>query len=280
MQLYGQEEDGQLIAAFHAIPSQNYLCPECRGLLRVRGGKHRHLHFFHLNASPHCQQSGKSMRHLQVQYFLQRHLPGTILLERPFPSIGRIADVVWEEEAIVFEVQCSPISEKEVLARNQDYLAAGYLVIWILHDLRFGSPFFSAAEHALQASPHYRTTLDADGCGIFYDQIFLEKGGRKVQASPLLSLSLERLWRRTSSLSPLRSMTAWESYRRRWPCGFAGDLIDRARTQQLALPHQQWWLQVCLLPPQKKLPWLKIFISDFWQEVRGWWHLWLEGFCR
>lgn len=280
MQLYGQEEDGRLVAACHAQPKTNYVCPECHGLLRVRGGRHCHLHFFHLAASLHCRQSGKSMRHLQVQHFLERHLPGTVLLERPFPTIARIADVVWEEEAIVFEVQCSPISEQEVLARNRDYLAAGYLVVWILHDVRFGSPFFSAAEHALQGSPHYRTSLDPDGVGLLYDQIFLERDGRKVQASPPLPLSLEGLWRRTASLSTLHPMTDWEKARRRWPCGFAGDLIDSARCHALPFLHQQWWSLACQVRARRQPSSFKNAMTNFWQEARSWWHLWLEGFCR
>lgn len=77
-----------------------------------------------------------SIAHLQIQLHLKTLIP-SLALEKPFPSIGRIADAVWEDKKIVFEVQSSPISIQEAHQRTADYTKAGYTVIWFLHDRKF-----------------------------------------------------------------------------------------------------------------------------------------------
>jgi hypothetical protein len=59
--------------------------------------------------------------------------------ERPFPDLCRIADLVWEERKLIFEIQCSPILRQEAEKRVRDYAMKGYTVIWLVIDRSFVS---------------------------------------------------------------------------------------------------------------------------------------------
>lgn len=106
----------------------------------------------------------KSVAHLKIQHHL-KSLIGTAILEKSFPEVRRIADVVWEEKKIVFEVQCSPITKEEVEARCLDYEKVGYRPIWILYNKNFNQRILSSAELFLRKKGAYF----ADGFKI-YDQ--------------------------------------------------------------------------------------------------------------
>src|SRR5581483_7947193 len=96
----------------------------------------------------------KSIAHLKIQHHL-KSLLNTAILEKPFPEIKRIADVVWEEEKIVFEVQVSPISKEEVEERCLDYEKMGYTPIWILYNKNFNQNVLSQAELFLRKKQCY-----------------------------------------------------------------------------------------------------------------------------
>lgn len=187
MQLYAFNKERQFIFVKQAHRHTDYFCPECHGKVHLRGGFHRQYHFYHLEITPSCRQSGKSAEHLHAQLYISNQLPDNeALLERKFPTINRIADVAWEAEKLIFEIQCSPISADEILARNKDYQSIGYEVVWILHDKRFNQKLVSGAEHLLQALPHYFTNIDDAGVGSIYDQFsWIDKGIRSHRMPPL-----------------------------------------------------------------------------------------------
>ncbi len=187
MQLYALDSNQQLTPAIKAKKSQNYVCLECQGLVRVRAGNQRQVHYFHFRASSDCKLSGKSLIHLQVQIYLQSILPlKECWLERRFPAINRIADVVWEPQKLIFEVQCSAISAEEVLARQRDYASLGYQVIWILHDQLFNQYRLSLAEWSLIGQLFYFTNINKEGQGLIYDQFDqCVKGVRQKKLGPL-----------------------------------------------------------------------------------------------
>ena len=113
-----------------------------------------------------------------MQHHLYALLPrGETSIEKAFPEVGRIADVVWEEEHIVFEVQCSPISVEEIQRRNNDYASIGYRVVWLLDMRRFCKKKLSASEIFLQDHVHYRFSLAAYGRGAIYDSCYIAIGG-------------------------------------------------------------------------------------------------------
>jgi competence protein CoiA len=177
MQVYSLNERGEQIFVEEAEKHTNYLCLECNKTVRLRGGEHKQLHFYHLDPSPSCRQNGKSPTHLALQLHIQKIFsPRKVLLERQFPSIGRIADCVLEEKKLVFEIQCSFITAAELKKRTQDYLSCGYEVIWILHDRRFNRLRLTAAEAFLRKRAHYYTDFNQSGKGRIYSQTVTDKG--------------------------------------------------------------------------------------------------------
>lgn len=190
MQLFALNESNELVSPLKAIRQKDYTCPECRSRVRVRSGTYRTPHFFHLDEDRECRQNGKSLPHLQTQFRLQQLLP-QIKLERPFPSISRIADAAWEEEKIVFEVQCSPITAEELKARNRDYASVGWTAIWIFHEDRYNKRRLTAAEWAVRQQAHYFTDIDDEGAGNFYAHFaeFFQGTRKRTLARKVVSLT-------------------------------------------------------------------------------------------
>lgn len=192
MQLFAKTGN-QIISANKAIKGSDYQCIECQGIVRKRGGIHRRDHFFHISPTKECQLNQKSLAHIQTQLHIQQLLPpGETVLERRFPSIQRIADVCWEKEKLLFEVQCSSITPKEIAERNRDYSSLGYLVVWILHETRYNKRKASAAEQFLVSSSHYFTNIDQNGQGTIYDQLSTLKGGIRIKRSPIITVNLSK----------------------------------------------------------------------------------------
>lgn len=187
MQLYALDLSGEIIFSKHAQKKCNYTCVECGGILRLREGEQRQHHFYHLTYSQSCHLHAKSAAHLQTQLYLERCIPqGEVFLEYRFPTIQRIADVVWLPKKLIFEVQCSPLTTQELLSRQEDYGLCGYKVIWILHDKRYNQWRVSPIENKLGSSLRYFTNIDAEGKGFIYDQWeHIERGIRKSVLPPL-----------------------------------------------------------------------------------------------
>lgn len=224
MQLYALNAEKKLVFAEDASREEDYYCPECSGKIRPRGGDVRRSHFYHPSGSA-CHQSSKSIEHLQVQYFLKENLFGTVLLEKRFPEINRIADVVWESEKLIFEVQCSPITAKEVLSRNRDYRKSGYQVVWVFHEKNFNRNRLTAAEHCVLAQPHYYTDINAEGSGMIYDQICK---GRRPSCAEKIPLKFEL---RRARLKGIRA---------KWLCHLEGTLeVEFEKTKSRENPFKR-----------------------------------------
>lgn len=232
MQLFARNSDNDIISASEALKGKAYFCLECSGALRVRGGRERRCHFYHLAHNRLCRQSGKSLVHLQVQCSIRDALPlGEGELEKRFDAIGRIGDVVWERKKLIFEVQCSAITAEEIKERNSDYQALGYRVIWILHDRRYNKRRLTAAEEFLQEAPHYFTNIDEMGRGEIYDQIAsIDKGSRGFSRLTLpIAIALPCCFESTANPS-------YSFLRRRhlhWHTYFKGDAFDAAQSSPL-----------------------------------------------
>jgi len=187
MQLIALDENRRLIHASQALRQQAYSCLECGSEVRLRGGKQRQLHFFHMEPNRICLQNQKGPIHIYVQHFLYENLPtGDCQLEYRFPQIARIADAIWISKKIVFEIQYSPISPAEVKARNEDYRKIGWEVVWILHEHHFNQYLITSAEEELRTHTHYFCSFNALGKGGIYDQYqWIEEGKRKIRLDPL-----------------------------------------------------------------------------------------------
>ena len=149
-------------------------------------------------------------------------------LEYAFPSIGRIADIAWHSQKIVFEIQCSPIAAEEAKARCSDYLSQGYRVVWILHTKRFNKGQLSAAELFLRSTPCYFTDIDRNGKGEVYDQFEIIKGGRRLFKGPPLSVCLTQIETLPEVVPPDLALPQIVLERlSRWKCYARGDLLHR-----------------------------------------------------
>lgn len=197
MQLYAKTASNSLkmdlISAAQAQRRHDYFCPECHAVVRLRAGEQRLKHFYHLAKSTHCRQQNKSLEHIHTQSLIQASIgPERCALEVAFPAISRIADAVWEEEKLIFEVQCSPMTAHEARARIADYARVGYQVVFILHDKRFNQHRLSALEAALQNRPCYFSNISADGTGILYDQFAVLKYGCRSKRLAKLPIAINR----------------------------------------------------------------------------------------
>lgn len=210
MQLYALEGNS-LVSASQASRSQLYHCPECQGTIRKRGGEYRQNHFYHIRRPASCRQHGKSLAHLQIQLHL-KSLITTLSLEKKVKN--RIADTLWEEKKIVFEIQCSPLSLQEAQKRCQDYLSYGYTPVWILHDREFNKKHASPAERYLRA---HTTTYFTNGSFI-YDQFDIFTSLKRAYKGPPLPIN------------PTLPQKGPPFPDRSWPLSFQGDLLHWAQT--------------------------------------------------
>ena len=202
MQLLAQDEKDQTVLASDASKGKDYSCPECHRPVRLRKGPSRRPHFFHKSRQSGCRQYKKSWTHLQLQLFLLNLLPkGEGLIEKPYPEIKRIADVAWEAQGIIFEIQCSPISLIECMERNESYQSLGLTPVWILHDHRFNRRFLSAAERHLRKSLCFFSHIDPRGNRRIYDQFEIIKGANRLYRSKCLPVDLSRPIRSGNHLS-------------------------------------------------------------------------------
>lgn len=215
MQLYALDKS-TLVLASHAVRDRSYLCPECHGFVRIRGGGRRQIHFYHARRPASCRQHGKSLAHLQIQLHLKSLIP-SLTLEKRFES--RIADAHWAEKKIVFEVQCSPITLQEAKTRCEDYLKLGFTPVWILHDRRFNRYKLTPAEEYLRCQT---TTFYTDGRTI-YDQFDVCQDFRRIFRGPKILVNPAKPQKK--SIKPLFS--------RCWPLSFHGDLFHRINPEQL-----------------------------------------------
>lgn len=160
--------------------------------------------------------------HRIIQQALKKALvPQTVWIEKHFPKINRIADVAWPDQKIIFEVQCSPITVKEIRQREQDYRQEGFTIVWILHDNCFNRPFVTSAERYLSTRPHYFTNLNPFGHGEIYDQYSFIRRGVRVRRTPRYPISIHQyiLLKQVPRHFPKE--------RKKWKFGFGGDLFQQ-----------------------------------------------------
>lgn len=228
MQRFAFDKNRQLTPAARAEKQQDYYCRECFAPVRLRQGLHRTTHFFHLKNTL-CRQGQKSQTHLRIQEYLQNILGREeALLEKQFPQIGRIADLVWEKEKIIFEIQCSPITPDEIAGRNSDYALQGYQVIWILHDRLYNRWRMTRAEVYLRDFPHYFSNMDASGRGGIYDQVDCISRYKRKIVKKIFGVDWtrpQRVWPKVANSQKVPDFLRNRSSK--WKLYFSGDLTDR-----------------------------------------------------
>lgn len=242
MQLHAWNKKNQLIDANQADKGLIYSCPECSGRVRVRSGPLRRAHFYHADSTEDrsCRQEGKGMEHLQTQLFLRELIGPSCELEKRFPYIGRIADVAWPAERLIFEVQYSPMTPDELLERNQDYRSQDYEVIWIFHDHRYNRPKWTEVEIAAQSGLFFYTNIDEWGRGWIYDQVDAIRGRQRIFLLPPLGVHLGNIRKEVRESLRIAPRELRKRYAQRLPI-FEGDWmsdIKNSEVKQAALWEQ------------------------------------------
>jgi competence protein CoiA len=213
----------ETISAWDAVAGKLYECLECQTPLKLRLTRQKFPHFYHLCSSRNCRLYSKSKRHLLIQYAIQKKIP-EVVLEKSFPSIQRIADVVWEEKQIIFEIQCSFIAEKEAQDRVKEYASLGYEVIWILFDARFNRKKVSLAE----AWMRNRSCYFVDKQFVFYDQQEIIDHQKRIFRSRKIPIQLSPI------LTPLEGPLLLQ-HRIRNKYYFTNDLLDLALRSKIEI---------------------------------------------
>ena len=118
------------------------VCPNCRGIVHVRGGSEKRIqiHFAHQKGECSWSTETETIRHLQgkvvLSEWLQKQFPSTrITLEKRLPEPNRIADifVTFEDgRQWAIEFQCASLDVEEWHRRHKAYREAGIRDTWII----------------------------------------------------------------------------------------------------------------------------------------------------
>ncbi|HEV2582760.1 MAG TPA: competence protein CoiA family protein [Ktedonobacteraceae bacterium] len=122
------------------------ICPNCRGIVHVRGGpeKRIQLHFAHQRGECAWSTEAESVRHMRgkivLATWLRAQFPqASVTLEERLPGSNRIADIFMQHpdgHRQALEFQCAPLDLDEWQRRHQAYRAAGICDTWIIGENR------------------------------------------------------------------------------------------------------------------------------------------------
>lgn len=242
------KDNNSFISAWNANRNDTYRCIDCRSQVKVRRGANRIPHFYHLRTSPSCRLYSKSEEHLLLQLQIINNLPDSEgKIEYPFPTINRVADVLWEKEKIVFEVQCSTILEIEARNRIAEYGKCGYRVIWLLDDRLYNKRILQSAEKFLRTHQAYFATVNRRGASEFYDQFEILCSRKRAKKGGKLKIDLSKL----NVLQKVRTDNNWPiqvAQRAEYsPKYFFGDILYRAVNARTSIYYadylQNWKIQ-------------------------------------
>ena len=117
-------------------------CPNCRGVVHMRGGpdKRTQLHFAHQKGECSWSTESETVRHMRGKIvlagWLQKQFPqATISLEKRLPEPNRLADIFVthaDRREWAFEFQCAPLDIDEWQLRHAAYCKASIQDIWII----------------------------------------------------------------------------------------------------------------------------------------------------
>lgn len=117
-------------------------CPNCRGVVHLRGGgvKRMQPHFAHQRGECAWSTEGESVQHMRGKAVLARWLKGQfpqaeVRLEERLPEPNRIADVFMRHEdglCQAVEYQCAPLEIEEWQMRHDAYRKGGIIDTWII----------------------------------------------------------------------------------------------------------------------------------------------------
>lgn len=121
-------------------------CPNCRGIVHIRGGEGKimQLHFAHQRGECAWSTETESVRHMRgklvlAQWVREQFPQATVSLEKRLPEPNRIADIFVthpDKRQWAIEYQCAPLDYAEWRHRHEAYRKATIRDIWIVGDNR------------------------------------------------------------------------------------------------------------------------------------------------
>ena len=121
-------------------------CPNCRGVVHVRGGpkKRIHLHFAHQKGECPWSTESETVRHMRgkmvLAEWLRKQFPqASVSLEERLPEPNRIADIFVTHangRRWAVEFQCAPLDIEDWQLRHKAYREAGIQDTWIVGNNR------------------------------------------------------------------------------------------------------------------------------------------------
>ncbi len=121
-------------------------CPNCRGMVHVRGGpdKRMQIYFAHQRGECAWSMEAESVRHMRGKVVLAEWVRGqfpeaVVTLEERLPGANRIADVFvrhGDGQCWAVEFQCAPLDVEEWRRRDAAYRDAGIVDIWVVGNNR------------------------------------------------------------------------------------------------------------------------------------------------
>jgi Competence protein CoiA-like family len=143
-------------------------CPNCRGVVHLRGGqeKRTQLHFAHQRGECAWSTEAESVRHVRgksvLANWLREQFPRAVItLEKRLPEPNRVADIFVTHESgagWAIEFQCATLDLEEWRQRHSAYRNANILDIWIIGNNRREKQ--EAFIEAIIASAHEVLFLD------------------------------------------------------------------------------------------------------------------------
>ena len=178
MALYACDEDDLIIAA-DAEPGKIYCCLECFGPSKGEARQKLASPFlpsedlsrnaaFTAKPKTTCSLKCKSKKSFRLRPF-KSSVPSSKSIALPTPA-GR-------SEKIVFEIQCSPMTDKEAEMRIRDYKSIGYDVVWLLDDKRYNKRVVRPAEEFLRRHSTYYMSIKQGWRSEYYDQFEIFQKG-------------------------------------------------------------------------------------------------------
>jgi hypothetical protein len=121
-------------------------CPNCRGIVHVRGGagKQMQIHFAHQRGECAWSTETESVRHMRgkvllAQWVREQFPQAQVTLEERLPEPNRIADIFVahpDGQQWAIEFQCAPLDYAEWRHRHEAYRKASIRDIWIIGNNR------------------------------------------------------------------------------------------------------------------------------------------------
>ncbi|MBX7067135.1 MAG: hypothetical protein K1X28_07885 [Parachlamydiales bacterium] len=268
MALYAYDE-GILIHAGDAEAEKIYECVNCFRPVRRRKGRCKTPHFYHIQEAPSCRLYSKSEDHLTAQVELEKMFPrGALQIEKPFIEIDRVADLCWEKEKIIFEIQCSQITKVEADSRIRDYKTKGYDVVWLMDDRRYNKRISRPAEEYLRTLSAYYLSIESMEV---YDQFEIFSDGKRVRKGRPFPVDLTKVFKRgENEFSP--ELYPKQIIRLNLERYFYGDRMSRAlRFPEEMLREKE--IEKNFRKPSRLFVWLKKYLLE--PYVR-----WLDGVAK